>query len=404
MKILVNISRILVGIIFIFSGFVKGVDPLGSTYKFIDYFNAFGIGFLEPIALPLAILLNLSEFIIGIALVLNLRMKIATWAVTGFMAFFTILTFVLAIFNPVSDCGCFGDAIKMTNWQTFYKNLIISFLVIILWLNRKNMARAKSGAKEWGLIVIYSILFFWLSIHSYRHLPIIDFRPYKTGTYIPDGMKIPEGAKSDVYETFLYYEKDGEIKEFTIENYPWEDTTWKFVDQKSVLLEKGFEPPIHDFVIDGPTGEITDRVLSDELPLLMLISHDLTKVKLRNIDRLQEIEHFLLENRYSFIGLTPSHDKDIENFKAATNMVIQFYNTDAITLKTIIRSNPGLVLMQKGTVLKKWHINDLPNAKELDNAIKSHGLSSPIQTNNKLLYLFFVFIGSAVYIAYRKLI
>ena len=207
------ISRLILGIVLIFSGFVKGVDPLGSTYKFTDYFNAFNIGFLEPFALVLAIILAAAEFSIGVSLLFRFRYRIGVWAVLVFMSFFTIITFILAITNPVSDCGCFGDAIIMTNWQTFFKNLIlIPFVLHIFWF-RASRKDVFTPPFSWLALMLFTLVFLGIEFHAYRHLPMLDFRPYSVGTYIPEKMSMPEGAPQDEFKTFLYYEKEGTVEE-----------------------------------------------------------------------------------------------------------------------------------------------------------------------------------------------
>ncbi|MFZ0281276.1 MAG: BT_3928 family protein, partial [Bacteroidales bacterium] len=255
MKIAWLISRVVTGLMFMFSGIVKAVDPLGSTYKFQDYFQAFGMDFLLPLALPLAILLCTAEFVSGFAVLSGYRQKTGIWGVLILMLIFTPLTLVLAINNPVSDCGCFGDAIHLTNWQTFGKNIFLLIFTLILFAGRKNVPVHFSPVKEWTLISGLAVLFVVFSLLNLKYLPLLDFLPYKTGNNIPEQMTIPEGKPVDEYKTTFIYEKEGQTKEFTLENYPANDSTWKFVDQKSVLIKKGYLPPVHDFVITTAEGE-----------------------------------------------------------------------------------------------------------------------------------------------------
>ncbi|MDR2040627.1 MAG: DoxX family protein, partial [Bacteroidales bacterium] len=212
MKNIAAISRILLGIVFVFSGFVKGIDPLGSTYKFIDYFTAFNLSFLSPLAFILAILMNAAEFLIGVSLILRLRMKVSAWAVFLFMCFFTVLTFILALTNPVSDCGCFGDALVLTNWETFFKNLVLMALALIVFLYRKKYEPVYRPVTEWICVVLIAGVIIGISVYCYRHLPLLDFRPYSVGANIPQGMTIPDGMPTDEFKTTLYYEKDGVVK------------------------------------------------------------------------------------------------------------------------------------------------------------------------------------------------
>ena len=224
MKPLYFISRILVGITFIFSGFVKGIDPWGSAYKFTDYFNAMGLEFLTWSAFPLGVLLSFAEFIIGVGLLTHTLIRLFSWLALIFMAFFLPLTLWIAVKNPVTDCGCFGDALVISNWETFYKNLLLIVLTLIVFINRnrKKKTSVVSYAASSGLALIYMLIV----VHSYNHLPVFDFRPYKVGVNIPEAMKIPENAKPEVYENIFYYKnlKSGEVQKFTEENYPWQDT------------------------------------------------------------------------------------------------------------------------------------------------------------------------------------
>ncbi|MCK4663898.1 MAG: DoxX family protein [Bacteroidales bacterium] len=369
MKILSIICRIFLGFVFIFSGFVKGIDPLGSTYKFIDYFIAFGIEWLEPLAFPLSIILIIAEFAIGVSLFVGLRMLINSWATLIFMISFTILTFFLAIFNPVSDCGCFGDALILTNWETFWKNIFIMVPTLIVFINKKRFKQLFSVTREWIIITFIAVVFFLVSLYSYNYLPFIDFRPYELGSYIPEKMEIPLDAPKDIYETYLYYEKNGVVKEFTTDDYPWQDSTWKWLDTKSVLIKKGFHPPIHDFTIETLDGEdITDIILEDDRYYFLLISYALEKAnKDKGIqNKINELAEYCITNNYPFICLTSSTGDQFEDFIHETGATYEFYNTDETTLKTIIRSNPGLVLLKEGTIIDKWHYNDIPSVDELD--------------------------------------
>lgn len=387
MKQLRFISRLLVGFVFIFSGFVKAIDPMGSTYKFTDYFLAFGMDSFQAIAFPLAILLSTIEFIVGIALFFNARKEQASWMALLFMAFFTPLTLVLAISNPVTDCGCFGDALVLSNWETFGKNIIILALTLLIFVGRKE----KDTYPRWQqnlLLISITVFCLYLSVYSYKHLPIIDFRPYHIGANISDGMKIPEGAPLDEYRSILIYEKDGVKKEFDESNYPWQDSTWKFVDSKQIQTKKGYTPPIHDFSISNEMeGDITNMVLNDKNYTFLLVSKNLKEIDKDAKDKIKELSTFALENGISFIGLTASPLENIQEFKAKHQLPFEFYNTDEIQLKTIIRANPGLVLLRKGTILDKWHHNDFPKIKELQGDLEAYAITKHQKLNIKLIFI-----------------
>ena len=362
-QIWANICRFLIAAAFIFSGFVKAIDPLGSQYKIQDYLTAFGVASWFPSFFPLllGIVLSALEFSIGIFLFFGVRRTTATVLALAMMIFMTPLTLYLALFNPVSDCGCFGDAWVLTNWETFWKNIVLLVAAVSVFRWRKMLFRFVSLKMEW-LVSLYTILFvFALSFYCLQQLPILDFRPYKIGVNIPEGMTIPEGAKPNVYESFFTLEKNGVQKEFTLENYP--DSTWKFIDSRTVLKEKGYEPPIHDFAMtEVKTGEdITEKVLSDRGYTFFLVAHRIEEADDSNIDLINEIYDYSIEHGYHFYCLTSSPQEQIELWRDRTGAEYPFCQMDDITLKTMIRSNPGLILLKNGTILNYWSDEDIPD-------------------------------------------
>lgn len=365
-----HIARILLGLTFVFSGFVKGIDPWGSTYKFTDYFNAFHMPWLTDLAFGLGVFLAAAEFILGAALLFNFFIRITSWFALAFMAFFTLLTFYLALTNPVTDCGCFGDALIITNWQTFYKNIVLLALAIFIFARRKSFESKNGPVLSIGFTVMTSIFYFYLVTYSYNHLPIIDFSPYKVGVNIPEGMTVPEGAKKDIYENNFIYKnkKTGESKEFSEANIPWQDTlNWEY--EKSldpVLIQKGYHPPIHDFRIETPEGEdIKDFFLYDENYTFIVIAYNLQKTNREGMEKMAALAIEAKTGGYQFIGLTASSPDNYESFKNETGAQFDFFNTDEVTLKTIIRSNPGLIVLKKGTIVRKYHFNDVPKPEDL---------------------------------------
>ncbi len=371
MNLIKHIARILVGLTFVFSGFVKGIDPYGSTYKFADYFNAMGMEWLIWAAFPLAVLLSFAEFAIGVALLFNLFIRFFSWLALLFMAFFLPLTLWIAVKNPVTDCGCFGDAWVISNWETFYKNVVLMVLTVIVLIYRKNMpsitGKKLSAFLGATSVAIYSILV----IYSYNHLPVFDFRPYKVGVNIPDAMKIPEGAQQEVYENIFYYQhkKTGEIQKFTEDNYPWQDTVnWAFSNIESILVVKGYEPPIHDFTAETEDGEdVLDFFIHDENYVFMLIAYDLHKSSPKPWGKINALADWAVQHQFSFIGLTSTLLSEAREIAAETGASFEFFNCDEITLKTIIRSNPGLVVLKGGTIIAKYHFNDIPSPEEFEN-------------------------------------
>lgn len=371
-RVLLIFFRIIVGAVFVFSGYVKGIDLAGSAIKFEDYFVAFGMNFFIPFSLPLAIILITAEFIIGISLLFGFRTYWGTWGLLIFMSVFTPLTLYLALFNPVSDCGCFGDAIVLSNWETFWKNVVLMIIVVVIFYNRKKFKPAYTALTEWSILAVILVVFTGFSLYNYNHLPIIDFRPFNEGTSIPEKMSIPENAPVDEYETILIYEKDSIKKEFNLENYPWEDSTWTFVEQRSILKEEGYRPPIHDFTIITRDGnDITDIVLSDKSYSFIVVSENLKKADKKALQKLDTLSLYCNQENIKFYSLTSSLYSEIEQIKESHQLSLTFYNTDETTLKTIIRSNPGLLLLKEGVILAKWHYNDLPEIEELKQPILS---------------------------------
>ncbi|MDR0745744.1 MAG: triose-phosphate isomerase [Mediterranea sp.] len=368
---LINVCRFLLAAVFIFSGFVKAVDPFGSTYKIQDYLEAFGISAWFPSFFPLlgAIALSTLEFALGVMLFFGIRKGTATLLTLFLICFMTPLTLYLAIADPVSDCGCFGDVWILTNWETFTKNIVLLLAAFVAFKWRYLIIRFISPKSEW-LASLYSVIFILiLSIYCLIHLPILDFRPYRVGVNIREDMSIPPDAKPGVYESIFILEKNGERKEFTLDDYP--DSTWTFVDVRTALKEKGYEPPIRDFCMKSlETGDdITAEVLDDKNYTFLLIAHRIEGADDSNIDLINEIYDYSVERGYAFYCLTSSPEDEIEQWKDKTGAEYPFCLTDDMTLKTIVRANPGLALIKDGTILKKWSNNEFPDEYVLTDSL-----------------------------------
>ena len=369
MRLVKNLCRIIVGIVFIYSGFVKGIDPLGSDYKFTDYFNAFGMGWMNATTLFFSFALSLVEFLIGIALLFNLWVSRMAWGSLLFMAFFTPLTLVLALTNPVSDCGCFGDAMILTNWQTFWKNIILLLLAIMIFMYRKEYKSSLPLVGQFSFLALAGAGMLCLSVYCYRHLPVLDFRPYAVGKNITEGMRLPEGAKPDQYEVTLKYKnkQTGEVQSFTEENYPWQDTlNWEYESSSERLVKKGYITPIHDLVIEHPTlGNITEEILEDDNHTILAVAYNLNQSDTQYQPAINRLAEYAREKGIRFYGLTSSTERDIEAYKKRNHVPNQFCTADEIQLKTMIRSNPGVIILREGTILDKWAGKDVPDVKEL---------------------------------------
>lgn len=363
------LSRIILGMVFIFSGFVKAVDPLGSAYKFADYFTAFKLGFLEFLALPIGVLLSAFELVLGITLILGYRKRIVFTITMWFMVFFTLLTFILALFNPVSDCGCFGDALILTNWQTFFKNVVLMVFVLPLWFARNKESDRGPAMGEWmvigGLYVLASFFSFW----NYRHLPLIDFRPYDVGTVISEKMLVPQGMPVDEYKTSLIYKnkQTGKSTSFGMDNYPKDTLLWEFETSESKLVKKGYEPPIHDFaMMDEYGNEIVEDILSDMGYSLIMISHDLPEANEEALIAAGDWSQLeILADDFSFYAVTSTTTSEVDAISSELLLGYSFLAADEIMLKTIVRSNPGFILLKNGAIMGKWGWRDFPTVEML---------------------------------------
>ena len=369
-SILVNLSRTLLALTFIFSGFVKAIDPLGSQYKIAEYLEAVQLSAYIPdwAQLILSVGLSAIEFTLGVMLLLAIRRRLASKLSLIMMVVMTLVTLWLTVSNPIQDCGCFGDAIHLTNTQTFIKNLILLTAAIILACWPLYQIRFVSKTNQWIAFYFTIVFIVTASTMSLYHLPIFDFRPYYIGQNIKKGMEIPKGAKLTTYKTTFICEKNAVTKEFTENDYPYNDSTWVFKDTHQEILEKGYEPPIHDFSItDEKTGEdLTDSILTKDGYTFLLIAPVLERADDSNFGEIDAIYEYAKENGYGFYGLTASTDKAVKHWRDITGAEYPFYTMDGTTLKTIIRSNPGLVLLYKGTIINKWSHNDLPKQAELN--------------------------------------
>lgn len=354
-------GRLLFGAVFVFSGFVKAIDPLGSTYKIEDYLRTFG-GFFESMAdyaFPLAIVLSTIELLIGLNLIFNVHLKLTTLLALIFMGVMTPLTLYIAIKNPVTDCGCFGEALVISNWASFFKNLVLIGIIILMEVFHTKFRPFLSLKVQHIGAVAFIALGVLLSVYSYRHLPMIDFLPYKIGVNIPQAMAVPENAPSDEFKTTFIYEKDGVQKEFTLDNYPKGDSSWVFVDQKTELISKGYKAPIHDFsIMNAQFDDITQQVLNFPGETYLFIMYDLNETSVRGAKKAEMIYQKYSKTGVKFYALTGSSDADVQKFKDKTDVTFPFWKTDPTVLKTMIRANPGLIKLKKGTITGKWNWRD----------------------------------------------
>ena len=416
MKNLTTISRILVGSLFIVSGLIKANDAIGFSFKLHDYFapDVLNIPFLIDYTYPLAAFICVAEIMLGLSVLVGAKMQLTAWSLLLMIIFFDGLTFYSAYFDKVTDCGCFGDAIKLTPWESFYKDVVLSIMILIIFIFRskvtyntkkENMILLpfslllivlfSSFILEWNYPIIFSIILFvavpivnkfvledkqqWtlaaytfviscaFTYHTYAHLPLRDYRPFAIGKNIANDMKLPEGARFDVYKDVWKYELNGEVKDYSTEDKPWEIDGALFVDRITKLIIEGDHPPIHDFSIESDVlGDITDSILSSQNALI-LVMYDLSK---SNKDALQKVDALvkdLSSQKVSVAAISATTEEQMLTIQVENGVSFPFYFTDETTLKTIVRSNPGVLWLQEGVIVNKWHHNDLPSSKELIN-------------------------------------
>ena len=376
LKMIVNLCRIIVAVTFIFSGFVKAIDPIGTQYKLHDYLGAIGMAGILPnwTLLAVAVFLAAIEFCIGIFLLFAIQRRLISKLTVAFMAFMMIVTVWIVVADPVKDCGCFGDALHLTNTETLIKNIVLFVCSLAIMYRPLAMFRFVSKSNQW-IVTNYTIVFILVSSGlSLYYLPIFDFRPYHIGVNIPRGMEIPKGAKLPQFKTTFIMEKNGQRKEFTLDNYP--DASWKFIDSKTVQTSEGYIPPIHDFSItDNKTGlDLTNSVLSHKGYTFLLIAPHLETADDSNFGDIDRLYEYAQSYDIPFYCLTASTTKAIKRWIDLTGAEYSFCITDEAVLKTIIRSNPGLLLLKDGTIINKWSHNNLPNEAKLSRPISQSSL------------------------------
>lgn len=386
--IIINLLRLVLGAVLVFSGYVKAVDPMGTLYKLQDYLTALNLSGMVPqwLLLVAAVALAALEFCLGIFILFAIRRRLVSRVTLAFMVVMTLITIWLATTNPIKDCGCFGDAVYLTNVQTLIKNLMLFACAFIIASSPLSMVRFISRTNQWIAINFTILYILATSAYSLYTIPPFDFRPYHVGANIQKGMEIPKGAKQPQYETTFILKKNGVEKEFTLNNYP--DSTWTFVDSKTVLTDAGYVPPIHDFSIMDGENDITSKVLNAPGYTFLLISPNLTRADDSHFGDVDRIYEYATEHGYHFYGLTASTNDAVERWRALTGAEYPFYTMDMTTLETIIRSNPGLLLLKRGTIIGKWSHNNLPGQQELSAPLErsSIGKLQPQDMRRKTLY------------------
>lgn len=375
-KSLLTFARIFVGILFIFSGLIKANDPLGFGYKLQEYFEVFHIAFLNDFATAFAIIICAFEIIAGAALLLGIKSIQVAWGLLILIVLFTFLTFYSAAFDVVKSCGCFGDAIPLTPWQSFMKDLVLLVLIIYIFIHRTKITPVIKG--ETGQRVALSLITlasFGFGLYTYSYLPVIDFLPYKVGANIPEQMRIPEGAPLDVYEISynMKNKKTGEEKVVTDKEYLntgiWKDESWEIVgDPKSKLISKGFEVKIKDLKITDSQGtNYNSELLENPYYSIVIVAYDLSNTNIKAVNELNALAINAVENyNIRTVLLTSNSAQTAEEFSKKNKLMVEVFYADAVPLRSMVRANPGVLLLKDGIVIGKWHYNTLPSYNELE--------------------------------------
>ena len=375
--LLTNISRFVLAIVLMVSGFVKAVDPMGAMYKLQEYASAFSADILsDDWMLFFAILQAALEFLAGIFLLLGVYRKPLSVFVLLMFLFFTPFTLYIAIAGPVDDCGCFGDAVTLTNTETFLKNLFLLLLAVAVFLGRRRFVYNISSKSRW-MAVIFSIFYIaLLEGVSLSHLPVVDFRPYAVGNDLRGMVQ----ASYDTYEVVSVYEKDGERREFSEDNIP--DSSWLFVESRSELVTKGEKPLISDFsIVDWDEDyDIAEDVLADTGYVCILAIEEVEKASVSRVDKINDLYDYCLENSVPFYAATSSEEEAIALWRRRTGAEYPIYWADASMLRTMVRANPGLLLLKNGVVVGKWDSADIPDIELLP--------ASPTRMPDKVSTLF----------------
>lgn len=359
-NIITQFSRLFVGVLFIISGLIKLNDPIGFSYKLAEYFSepVFNTPFFVPYSLALALFLVILEVVLGVLLLIGYKSKFTIWSLLLLIIMFTFLTFYSAYFDVVKDCGCFGDALKLTPWQSFTKDIVLLFFILILFYNIRLIKPLFKSKIQNSIALLSVALCLFMGYWVLNHLPLKDFRPYKVGTNIQKGMEIPEGAAKSEVEMIFIYKVNGVDKEFSEKDLMSIPEGAIFVDRKDKVITEGYVPPIHDFAMEKDGSDYKEEFLN-EPKLLLFVTYDLNKADKEGLEKLQQLNLDAKSKGYKVIAMTASSPTEIETAKKDFGYTFDFYFCDATALKTIERANPSIVVLEKGTIKQKVHYNDI---------------------------------------------
>ena len=365
----VNLLRFALALVFAFSGFVKAADPMGTVHKLTEYADVLGLTPHPALLMVGAWVLIGVEYVMGVCLLFGLYRRFYLTMMTAFLAVATPFTLWVALTNPVSDCGCFGDALLLTHWQTFGKNVCLLVMTIATFVGYGRIRRLISDRTQWLIFVYAAASIVLFMQHELRHLPTWDFRPYSIGTNITEAMTIPDDAPRDEYETLFVMEREGEERTFTFDEYP--DSTWHLVRRESRLVSKGYVPPITDFYLATLDGEeVTEEVLAQSGYTFLLVARDLRYANEGMLDIINDLYDYARVGGHAFYMVTASPMGEIGEWTEHTGAAYPYLNADETLLKTVVRANLGLVLLKDATIVGKWSAADLPHDQQLGQPIE----------------------------------
>lgn len=366
MKITTQISRILVGVLFIISGFIKANDTIGFSYKLVEYFEVFHTPVFIDYAVPIAMLICIFEIMVGVVLLIGAYSKLNAWLLLLMIVFFTWLTGYSAVTGKVTDCGCFGDAIKLKPVESFIKDLVLLVFIVIIFIGHKHIKPLVNPTIQTIGISVALLVTTAFTLYTYMFLPKIDFLPYKVGNDIKALMTYPEGAARDSFEMVFIYEKDGKQVELGMSDLGKIDDTYKFVDRKDKLIKEGYKLPIHDFKLyDANNIEYTDTFLNDNNYKLVIVQKDVKASRQGTEAQLAKVSSDFQQAGFNVWGLTASAPEFVEAYRHEYQLAYNYYTMDATPLKSMVRSNPGVMLMKGNVVVKKWSSYAIPSMETL---------------------------------------
>lgn len=359
MKVVVGFLRIFVGIFFIISGFIKLNDPIGFAFKLEEYFGptVLDLPFFTPYALIISIVVVVLEVLLGVFLIIGYKKKFTLWSLLLMIVFFTFLTFYSAYFNKVKDCGCFGDAMKMDPWESFGKDVVLLVMILIIFAGQKYIKPFFNKFITTIIALISFITCLGFAYHVLMHLPTIDFRPFKVGNNITEKMIIPEDAPQAVIEyTWTFNENGKDVEYVTNGSYP--TSSGKYIKVETKTIKEGYEPPIHDFSIEKDGEDYTEDILNRP-NVILIVNYNLATAETQGLEAIKVFTDKATANGYDVIGLTATGPEEVKTITTKYGLGYDYYFCDETALKTIIRSNPGILKLRKGTIIQKKHWNDV---------------------------------------------